>query len=118
MAKQFILISPKKAEQSELVQNELHQNISRRRMAFRPQSLKKIISAATTPLAQKSDPGGEGSSSTAISEIERSISLNHLHPQSSVPTNESDKSRRVLWTLPEQVVFYEALKMVLFLSNN
>jgi hypothetical protein len=93
------------------------QFVSRRRLAFRPQSIKRIDvnkSSSANAYQQKGDVDAaesekQSQSSSQHSQNQQQSTQNGIGIP---PANEVDKSRRIMWTSTEQTVFYEALKIV------
>lgn len=113
----FILISQKqKTEQQneECAQQQSPlQFVSRRRLAFRPNSLKNINSANPNKIE------GETNAHNTLQELDRivpSVSTSQIQPnqQMNITNTDVDKARRILWTQQEQMTFYEALKLVFY----
>ena len=113
----FILISPKQTEQQngQSAQQPPMQFVSRRRLAFRPNSLKNIQSA--NPNKTEADSNTDNST---LQEVERIGPSASSAPQTQQPLNaanansDADRARRILWTQQEQITFYEALKLVFY----
>lgn len=70
--------------------------MSRRRLVFRP--LKRVAVVTAFDLEQNLN-------CTTVNNVEKSLQFQPT------PTNELDRSRRILWTLREQTTFYDAFKM-------